>query len=123
MPAEIWNSTVITGKHRLQGALRWGPQDTIARTTRTKCCTHFVKSTQTLFLLHSVLSEDATQTQHFEALASTLHHYFNKQDYFKVGTALVCETRRGLGVLIPAVPDTFGDFEKSVALADLLKVS
>ncbi|KAK0068554.1 CCR4-NOT transcription complex subunit 11 isoform X2 [Biomphalaria pfeifferi] len=40
--------------------------------------------------LLSVLSEDATQAQTFESLASTFHHYFtNKQDYFKVGQALV----------------------------------
>ncbi|OWF50712.1 CCR4-NOT transcription complex subunit 11 [Mizuhopecten yessoensis] len=39
--------------------------------------------------LLSVLSEDATQTQSFEALASSFHHYFTKQDHFKVGSALV----------------------------------
>ena len=42
----------------------------------------------------SVLSEDATQTQTFEGLASTLHHYFSKQDYFKVGNALVSHSHR-----------------------------
>ena len=42
----------------------------------------------------SVLSEDATQTQTFEGLASTLHHYFSKQDYFKVGNALVSHNDR-----------------------------
>ena len=42
----------------------------------------------------SVLSEDATQTQTFEGLASTLHHYFSKQDYFKVGNALVSHSDR-----------------------------
>ena len=42
-----------------------------------------------IFYNCSVLSEDATKTQTFDALALSLHHYFNKQDYFKVGTALV----------------------------------
>ncbi|KAI0228884.1 CCR4-NOT transcription complex subunit 11 [Lamellibrachia satsuma] len=46
-------------------------------------------SLKELASLLSVLSEDATQTQTFEGLASTLHHYFSKQDYFKVGNALV----------------------------------
>jgi len=46
-------------------------------------------SLKDLSSLLSVLSEDATQTQSFDALATSLHHYFNKQDYFKVGTALV----------------------------------
>ncbi|XP_069132414.1 CCR4-NOT transcription complex subunit 11-like isoform X1 [Argopecten irradians] len=39
--------------------------------------------------LLSVLSEDATQTQSFESLAASFHHYFTKQDHFKVGSALV----------------------------------
>lgn len=42
-----------------------------------------------VFLFCSVLAEETTQTQQFEVLASQLHHHFNKQDYFKVGTALV----------------------------------
>ncbi|KAL5006904.1 hypothetical protein ScPMuIL_015710 [Solemya velum] len=46
-------------------------------------------SLKDLASLLSVLSEDATQTQTFEALASSFHHYFTKQDHFKVGTALV----------------------------------
>ncbi|XP_064635029.1 CCR4-NOT transcription complex subunit 11-like [Lineus longissimus] len=46
-------------------------------------------SLKDLASLLSVLSEDATQTQSFENLASSLHHYFNKQDHFKLGTALV----------------------------------
>ena len=37
----------------------------------------------------SVLSEDATQMQPFENLAMSLHHYFSKQDHFKIGTAIV----------------------------------
>ena len=37
----------------------------------------------------SVLSEDATQTQSFEAIAASVHHYFQKQDHFKVGSAIV----------------------------------
>ncbi|KAK7487850.1 hypothetical protein BaRGS_00020897 [Batillaria attramentaria] len=36
-----------------------------------------------------VLSEDATQTQTFEALSTSLHHYFDKKDFFKVGSAIV----------------------------------
>ena len=36
-----------------------------------------------------MLSEDATQSQTFEGLATSLHHYFSRQDHFKVGTALV----------------------------------
>ncbi|CAG2188942.1 CCR4-NOT transcription complex subunit 11 [Mytilus edulis] len=36
-----------------------------------------------------VLSEDATQTQTFEGLAAGFHHYFTKQDHYKVGSALV----------------------------------
>ena len=40
--------------------------------------------------IFSVLSEDATQSQTFEQVATSLHHYFNnKSDYFKVGQALV----------------------------------
>ncbi|CAE1285985.1 CCR4-NOT transcription complex subunit 11 [Acanthosepion pharaonis] len=39
--------------------------------------------------LLSVLSEDSTQTQTFEVLVSTFHHYFQKADHYKVGTALV----------------------------------
>ena len=44
---------------------------------------------QLFIYISSVLSEDATQTQSFEVLATSLHHYFSKHDYFKVGTALV----------------------------------
>ncbi|GFN96198.1 Ccr4-not transcription complex subunit 11 [Plakobranchus ocellatus] len=40
--------------------------------------------------LLSVLSEDTTQAQNFESLATTFHHYFpNKQEHFKVGQSLV----------------------------------
>ena len=40
--------------------------------------------------MFSVLSEDATQSQTFEQVATSLHHYFNnKSDYFKIGQALV----------------------------------
>ena len=39
--------------------------------------------------LLSVLSEDKTATQTFEALASLLHHYFSKNDHFRVGMAMV----------------------------------
>jgi len=39
--------------------------------------------------LLSVLSEDKTATQTFEALASLLHHYFSKNDHFRVGMAIV----------------------------------
>ena len=42
-----------------------------------------------LHLFCSVLSEDATQTQTFEVLAAGFHHYFTKQDHYKVGSALV----------------------------------
>uniref|UniRef100_A0A0B7AGW6 CCR4-NOT transcription complex subunit 11 n=2 Tax=Arion vulgaris TaxID=1028688 RepID=A0A0B7AGW6_9EUPU len=43
-----------------------------------------------LVSLLSVLTEDATQAQTFESIASSFHHYFtNKQDHFKVGQALV----------------------------------
>lgn len=41
------------------------------------------------YIFYSVLSEEATKTQTFEALGYTLNRYFNKQDHFKVGTALV----------------------------------
>jgi hypothetical protein len=45
---------------------------------------------QDIASLLSVLSEDATQSQTFEQLATALHHYFNnKADYFKIGQALV----------------------------------
>lgn len=37
----------------------------------------------------SVLSEDTTQTQSFESLATSFHHYFTKQDHFKVGSSIV----------------------------------
>lgn len=41
-------------------------------------------------LSFSVLSEDGTQSQTFEQLATSLHHYFNnKTEYFKIGMALV----------------------------------
>jgi len=36
------------------------------------------------------LSEDATQTQTFDQIASSFQHYFQKQEHFKVGSALVC---------------------------------
>lgn len=37
----------------------------------------------------SVLSEDATKTQTFEAMSYALNRCFSKQDHFKVGNALV----------------------------------
>ncbi|XP_052801509.1 CCR4-NOT transcription complex subunit 11-like [Mya arenaria] len=46
-------------------------------------------SLKELASLLSVLSEDATQTQSFEQIATSFHHYFQKQDHFKVGSALV----------------------------------
>ena len=42
-----------------------------------------------MYFNSSVLSEDSTQTQTFEVLVSTFHHYFQKADHYKVGTALV----------------------------------
>lgn len=39
--------------------------------------------------IFSVLSEDTTQTQSFESLATSFHHYFTKQDHFKVGSSIV----------------------------------
>ena len=45
------------------------------------------------FLCFSVLSEDATQTQSFEAIATSVHHYFQKQDHFKVGSAIVSKAK------------------------------
>ncbi|XP_048727465.1 CCR4-NOT transcription complex subunit 11-like isoform X1 [Ostrea edulis] len=46
-------------------------------------------SVKELASLLSVLSEDTTQTQSFESLAASFHHYFTKQDHFKVGSAIV----------------------------------
>ncbi|KAL3841387.1 hypothetical protein ACJMK2_019540 [Sinanodonta woodiana] len=46
-------------------------------------------SLKELASLLSVLSEDATQTQTFESIASSFHHYFQKPDHFKIGMALV----------------------------------
>ncbi|WAR03358.1 CNO11-like protein [Mya arenaria] len=40
-------------------------------------------SLKELASLLSVLSEDATQTQSFEQIATSFHHYFQKQDHFK----------------------------------------
>lgn len=39
--------------------------------------------------LLSVISEENTSTQTFEALASSFHQFFNKSDFFKIGCALV----------------------------------
>uniref|UniRef100_K1QJ11 Plasminogen n=1 Tax=Magallana gigas TaxID=29159 RepID=K1QJ11_MAGGI len=46
-------------------------------------------SVKELASLLSVLSEDTTQTQSFESLATSFHHYFTKQDHFKVGSSIV----------------------------------
>ncbi|XP_052211827.1 CCR4-NOT transcription complex subunit 11-like isoform X2 [Dreissena polymorpha] len=46
-------------------------------------------SMKELASLLSVLSEDATPSQSFEQIATSFQHYFQKQDYFKVGSALV----------------------------------
>lgn len=52
-------------------------------------------SVKELASLLSVLSEDTTQTHTFETLANMLHHHFNKQDCFKIGTALVLLLQNG----------------------------
>ena len=39
----------------------------------------------------SVISEENTSSQTLEAIANSFHQFFNKQDFFKVGCALVCE--------------------------------
>ncbi|KAK7099271.1 CCR4-NOT transcription complex subunit 11-like [Littorina saxatilis] len=46
-------------------------------------------SIKELASLLSVLSEEGTKTQTFEALASTFHGYFDKKDFFKVGSSIV----------------------------------
>ncbi|XP_076471868.1 CCR4-NOT transcription complex subunit 11-like [Babylonia areolata] len=46
-------------------------------------------SVKELASLLSVLSEEGTKTQTFEALASTFHGYFDKKDFFKVGSSIV----------------------------------
>ena len=38
---------------------------------------------------NSVISEENTSTQTFEALANSFHQFFTKQDYFKIGCSLV----------------------------------
>lgn len=47
-----------------------------------------LESTQIASLL-SVISEEHTTTQTFEAIASSFHQFFNKQEYFKIGNAIV----------------------------------
>lgn len=39
--------------------------------------------------LQSIINEENTQSQMFEAIASSFHNFFNKQDFFKIGCALV----------------------------------
>jgi hypothetical protein len=39
--------------------------------------------------LLSVISEENTSTQTFEALANSFHQFFTKPDFFKIGCALV----------------------------------
>jgi hypothetical protein len=45
--------------------------------------------TSQLASLLSVLSEDNTSVQTFEAIANSFHQFFTKQDFFKIGCALV----------------------------------
>ena len=73
---------------------------------------HFCTKYHIFLLLSSVLSEDATQTQTFEGLSSTLHHYFTKNDHFKVGTALVSYLQQS------AVPQQLCIFTTSVIPPD-----
>lgn len=39
--------------------------------------------------LLNILQEENTENQSFETLATTLHHYFGKSDYFRIGCAIV----------------------------------
>ena len=42
-----------------------------------------------LCVLSSILSEDNLSQSSFEGIASTFHHAFQRQDHFRVGSALV----------------------------------
>lgn len=46
-------------------------------------------SLKDLASLLAVLSEESTKTQTFETLATKFHDYFDKKDYFKVGSSIV----------------------------------
>ena len=50
----------------------------------------FVQLMTFLFLFAvSILSEDNLSQSSFEGIASTFHHTFQRQDHFRVGSALV----------------------------------
>ena len=40
-------------------------------------------------MFKSVLSEENTGSQTFEAIANTFHQFFTKQEFYKIGCALV----------------------------------
>ncbi|CAB3999779.1 CCR4-NOT transcription complex subunit 11-like, partial [Paramuricea clavata] len=46
-------------------------------------------SSKELSLLLSILSEDNLSQSSFEGIASTFHHTFQRQDHFRVGSALM----------------------------------
>ena len=52
-------------------------------------CCHQSGKDKNYFCCCRVLSEEGTKTQTFETLASTFHGYFDKKDFFKIGSSIV----------------------------------
>lgn len=51
--------------------------------------TNFNKLPMIIYLLCSILEESGLGQRTFENVAASFHHCFNKQDHFRVGSALV----------------------------------
>ena len=48
-----------------------------------------VESFISCLLFHSILAEDSLAVSSFEAIASSLHQRFNKNEHFQIGCAMV----------------------------------